>query len=62
MLRVGLKPTIPVFQRAKTFHVIDSAATVIDPLLASVWELFQYSVDVIAPVAGVLKLFLFTDR
>jgi hypothetical protein len=25
---VGLEPTIPVFERAKTFHVLDRAATV----------------------------------
>jgi hypothetical protein len=26
---VGFDPTIPVFERAKTFHVLDRAATVI---------------------------------
>jgi hypothetical protein len=29
MPRVGLEPTIPVFERAKTVHALDSAATVI---------------------------------
>jgi hypothetical protein len=29
MPRVGLKPTIPVFKRAKTVHALDSADTVI---------------------------------
>jgi hypothetical protein len=29
MSRVGFEPTIPVFDRAKTFHVLDRAATVI---------------------------------
>jgi hypothetical protein len=29
MPRVGFKPTIPVFERAKTFHALDRAATVI---------------------------------
>jgi hypothetical protein len=29
MLRVGLEPTIPVFDRAKKFHALDRAATVI---------------------------------
>jgi hypothetical protein len=29
MPQVGFEPTIPVFERAKTFHVIDRAATVI---------------------------------
>jgi hypothetical protein len=30
MPRVGLEPTIPVSERAKTFRVLDRAATVID--------------------------------
>jgi hypothetical protein len=29
MPRVGFEPTIPVFERAKTIHVLDRAATVI---------------------------------
>jgi hypothetical protein len=29
MPRVGFKPTISVFERAKTVHALDSAATVI---------------------------------
>jgi hypothetical protein len=29
MLRVGFEHTIPVFERAKTVHVLDRAATVI---------------------------------
>jgi hypothetical protein len=29
MTRVGFKPTIPVFERAKTVHALDRAATVI---------------------------------
>jgi hypothetical protein len=28
MPRVGFKPTIPVFERAKTFHALDRTATV----------------------------------
>jgi hypothetical protein len=28
--RVGFEPTIPVFERAKTVHALDRAATVID--------------------------------
>jgi hypothetical protein len=28
MLRVGLEPTIQVFERAKKFHAVDSVATV----------------------------------
>jgi hypothetical protein len=31
MPRGGFEPTIPVFERAKTFHALDSAATVIGP-------------------------------
>jgi hypothetical protein len=30
MPRVGLEPTIPVFERAETVHALDRAATVID--------------------------------
>jgi hypothetical protein len=30
---VGFEPTIPVFERAKTVHALDRAATVIGPLL-----------------------------
>jgi hypothetical protein len=29
MPRVGFEPMIPIFQRAKTFHALDRAATVI---------------------------------
>jgi hypothetical protein len=29
MLRVGFEPTIPAFERAKTLHALDLAATVI---------------------------------
>jgi hypothetical protein len=29
MPRVGIEPTIPVFERAKTFHALDLSATVI---------------------------------
>jgi hypothetical protein len=29
MHRVGFEPTIPVFELAKTFHALDSAASVI---------------------------------
>jgi hypothetical protein len=29
MPRVGFEPTITVFERAKTFHALDGAATVI---------------------------------
>jgi hypothetical protein len=32
MLRMGFVPTIPVFERAKTVHALDCAATVIGPL------------------------------
>jgi hypothetical protein len=31
MRRVGLQPTIPVFERAKTVHALDRAAVVIGP-------------------------------
>jgi hypothetical protein len=30
MPRVGFEPTIPEFERAKTVHALDRAATVID--------------------------------
>jgi hypothetical protein len=31
MPRVGFKPAIPMFERAKTFHALDRAATVMGP-------------------------------
>jgi hypothetical protein len=33
MPQVGFEPTIPVFERAKTVHVLDRAATVIGSVL-----------------------------
>jgi hypothetical protein len=30
---VGLEPTIPVFERGKTFHALDRAATVIGTVI-----------------------------
>jgi hypothetical protein len=41
MPRVGFEPTIPVFERSKTVHVSDHAATVIGPspkLLCWMWH------------------------
>jgi hypothetical protein len=35
MLRVGLEPTIPMFERAKTVHALDSADIVTDLTVAS---------------------------
>jgi hypothetical protein len=32
MPRVGFEPTIPAFERAKTVHALDRAATVLDLL------------------------------
>jgi hypothetical protein len=37
---VGFEPTIPVFERAKIFHALDGAATVIG-LQNSTWQKFQ---------------------
>jgi hypothetical protein len=34
---VGFEPTISAFERAKTFHVLHCAATVIGPLVEYVW-------------------------
>jgi hypothetical protein len=43
MPRVGFEPTIPAFERAKTFHALERAATVIGKYiiksLISVYEL-----------------------
>jgi hypothetical protein len=36
MPRVGYEPTIPVFERAKTVHALDRAATVIGLYLITV--------------------------
>jgi hypothetical protein len=39
MPREGFEPTIPVFERAKTVHALDRAATEIDSLYVSLVEL-----------------------
>jgi hypothetical protein len=36
MPRVGFEPTIPVFERTKTAHALESAATVIGVFLYTV--------------------------
>jgi hypothetical protein len=36
MHRVGFEPTIPVFERAKTIHALDSAASMIGVSKASI--------------------------
>jgi hypothetical protein len=41
MPRVGFEPTIPVFERAKTVHSLDRAATVIR-MEFGYWTLFTY--------------------
>jgi hypothetical protein len=41
MPRVGFEPTIPAFERAKTVHTLDGAATVITFYLTDSNECFQ---------------------
>jgi hypothetical protein len=41
MLQVGFKPTIPVFERAKTVHDSDRAATVIGTRRRSLLEVLS---------------------
>jgi hypothetical protein len=38
---VGFKPTIPVFKWAKTFHSLDSAATVIGSRMINEWQIWK---------------------
>jgi CO dehydrogenase/acetyl-CoA synthase beta subunit len=45
MPRVGLKPTKPVFERAKIFHALHSAATMIG--IFEVVHLYYNEVDVV---------------
>jgi hypothetical protein len=40
MSRDGFEPTIPVFERAKVFHALDRAATVIGPKFHKDKEIF----------------------
>jgi hypothetical protein len=40
MARVGFETTIPVFERAKTFHALDHASTVIGFHTVSKWKIF----------------------
>jgi hypothetical protein len=61
MLRVGFEPTIPAFERAKTVHVLDRAATVIGEAYICICIVeIQYSTvfrDVTASVkSGILML------
>jgi hypothetical protein len=42
MPRVGFEPTIPAFEREKTIHVLDRAATVIDTTILA-WKLITIS-------------------
>jgi hypothetical protein len=37
MPQVGLEPTIPIFERAKIVHALDSAATVIGSFMWTKW-------------------------
>jgi hypothetical protein len=37
MARMGFEPTIPVFERAKTVHALDRAATVIGLAMVSIY-------------------------
>jgi hypothetical protein len=45
MTRVGFQPTIPVFERTKTAHALDGAATVIDSIyfVVSKYSIFHRS-------------------
>jgi hypothetical protein len=39
MSRVGFEPTIPVFERAKTIHALDAAATAIGCYMSTNYDL-----------------------
>jgi hypothetical protein len=51
MPRVGFEPTIPVFERAKTFHATDRAATVIGQFPSSLVR-FGGIMSVVETVSG----------
>jgi hypothetical protein len=51
MPQVGFEPTIPVFERAKTVHVLDRAATVIG------WNIWSSALKSVTAVAS-LMLFM----
>jgi hypothetical protein len=42
MLRVGLEPKIPIFERVKTIHALDCAATVIGTFLLTYVKLVTF--------------------
>jgi hypothetical protein len=46
MPQVGLDPTIPVFERAKTVHALDTAATVIGKVKLSLCLITVCHVDI----------------
>jgi hypothetical protein len=53
MPRVGLEPTIPVFERDKTVHASDRAATVIGFLQDSLKKIsYQENLDVDGRILG----------
>jgi hypothetical protein len=41
MPRMEFEPMIPVFERAKTFHVLDRSATVIGKMQAYRWQILN---------------------
>jgi hypothetical protein len=50
MPRVGFEPMIPVFERAKTVHALDRAATVIGFILYTVKQNKQEEAKVMAEI------------
>jgi hypothetical protein len=52
MPQVGFKPTIPVFERAKSFLALDSAATVIGECVTYYGTIFQPYIETVKFVSS----------
>jgi hypothetical protein len=56
MPQEGFEPTVPVFERAKTVHVLDRAATVIGSLYMYLLQTLVYQFVVQNLIAGGLDI------
>jgi hypothetical protein len=61
--RVGLEPTIPVFERAKTFYALDRAATVNGPIrfmICKMWSGNKICLNIFKTIVSFLKFLTHT--
>jgi hypothetical protein len=53
---VGFEPTIPAFERAKTVHALDRAATVIDIFIPTGYQIPVHSIILQNELFGLIAL------